>query len=40
MDFTVPYELKALANSLKKFIANEIKPLEDANRDENGIISE
>ncbi|MEK7827300.1 MAG: acyl-CoA dehydrogenase family protein, partial [Thermodesulfobacteriota bacterium] len=40
MDFTIPYELRELVSSLKKFINNEIKPLQESHQDENGCIPE
>ncbi|MDI6753331.1 MAG: acyl-CoA dehydrogenase family protein [Thermodesulfobacteriota bacterium] len=40
MDFTIPYELRDLVSSLKKFINNEIKPLQESHQDENGCIPE
>ena len=40
MDFTIPYELRALTASLQKFIAKEVKPLEESYRTAEGFIPE
>ncbi len=40
MDFNIPSELKVLVSSLRKFINNEIKPLEETHKDENECIPE
>jgi acyl-CoA dehydrogenase len=40
MDFEIPYEMKDMVNSLKKFIKNEIRPLQEANHAEDGSVSE
>lgn len=40
MDFEIPYELRELVNSLKKFINKEVRPLQEKYQDEEGEISE
>ena len=40
MDFTIPYELKDMVNSLKKFLNNEVRPIAQANHSDDGYISE
>lgn len=40
MDFEIPYEIKELQKELRRFIKDEIKPLQDKHMDENGTVPE
>jgi len=40
MDFEIPYELRELVNTLKKFIDKEVRPLQQKHEDENGEVPE